>query len=1022
MQLLRVHLLLSCRKSAGGKGMNINYIASAGTGKTYRLVEDVIEKILYENIPLKNMMILTFTEKAGSELKEKIADRIKQLLSDSHVNEKHKRVLHKQLIFIDSGYIGTFHSVFFRLLKKYPQYSLIDDSFEVISDRLDSFLEESFEQWIESSYNEDQWKEIVQLFRFSVRDIQSMFTEFYKHRHRVRQISTNTAEQKKLMSALQKESIQILESIIKQFGNMFDKLHTGTFRFGHPELILQDLKSGKLPKISEDSRPTTRKRFLIKESRSIDEKSKELYKEIAGDDTFTSLDNRLFRVLYSLLSEEKDYRVNLILEKYGQFAEFVDRKKQKEKIIDFSDILIKTENLLKENPDLTDTVKKKFRYIFVDEFQDTDIIQAQILELIQNNNLYTYGDPKQCIYTWRDADLNVYFSFLENNNFKHISLHNNYRSGKNIVEFANSILKVSQFLSHIKQNFKEPSNAVRTNTQSSVERYLIEENDSPLETEGLFTVNLIKQLIRDRYSYEDIMVLFRKNSQMYAFYKILRENKIPAVLSGEENLFSQPEIQLFIYALKYINNPDDRFSILNLLKSPFIYVPDEDIYRYRDSIEELLNKHGLSVIKKLAEEKNFLTVEDILNTLYQETDLPETVCMLSENPLTSQMLTDFMLTVKEKSRKGMFLPEFLKWTETATVPVTVPEDQNGVKLLTIHKSKGLESKVVIIPLLGSMDRNFRFNSFGETFFYDGKVIFYHPIKKTVSKEFKKLKEKIVEERNNEEDRLFYVAVTRPKEKLIFIETENKNQKFYSRLLDETDIKAKRIKPSSIKASVEEPEEQLSENTVKSAIYHVRQLEEKRKILYSNSTNKQIFTSVSKLMEQEERQFSKSSARRDEAIYTGILVHSVLEETDFKNYSVQKAKQLIHQRSDLVPEEIRSEAVKNAEKLIELFENSSILDELKNSQILFREMPFTLYVDGQYIEGRIDVLYRLGNQIVVADFKTNRYKNQREKEEIINSYKKQAEIYTQAVRKIFPDTPVVFKLALLWEGEMVPLPV
>ncbi|MDQ7056539.1 MAG: UvrD-helicase domain-containing protein [Persephonella sp.] len=101
---------------------NINYIASAGTGKTYSLVSEVLQKVTGEDISLKDMLILTFTEKAASEIKNRISEEITKRLSASSTDRKEKVKLHRQIVFLSGSYIGTFHSVFPQDFEKVPPH------------------------------------------------------------------------------------------------------------------------------------------------------------------------------------------------------------------------------------------------------------------------------------------------------------------------------------------------------------------------------------------------------------------------------------------------------------------------------------------------------------------------------------------------------------------------------------------------------------------------------------------------------------------------------------------------------------------------------------------------------------------------------------------------------------------------------------------------------------------------------------------------------------------------------------
>ncbi|EDP73687.1 PD-(D/E)XK nuclease family protein [Hydrogenivirga sp. 128-5-R1-1] len=164
-------------------------------------------------------------------------------------------------------------------------------------------------------------------------------------------------------------------------------------------------------------------------------------------------------------------------------------------------------------------------------------------------------------------------------------------------------------------------------------------------------------------------------------------------------------------------------------------------------------------------------------------------------------------------------------------------------------------------------------------------------------------------------------------------------------------------------------------------------------------------------------FSKNTGENI-SIYTGIVVHNVLEEVDFTNISLKQLNTLIKKQEKIIPELIKNVVMENSRKILRKFINSPLHKELKESNIIFRELPFTLYENEKYIEGRIDIIYEKDGKIIVMDYKTNRYETEEEKQKVIKAYEKQKEYYLKAVKKIFPEKNIEFKLGLLWKGEVV----
>ncbi len=962
--------------------MSVNYIASAGTGKTYTLVSEVLDKIKNHNTSINDMLILTFTEKAASELKERIASRIREEISKSG-DPVDKQKLHREILHIDNAYIGTFHSVFFRLLKMYPLQSKIDTSYQIISEQLDEYLNLWFEKWIEEDFDDKSiWQSIMQSVSIDYKNLKNAFIILYKNR-----------------SKLQRNSFDL--SLHKQ-----EEKIKGLF-YDLENLVNQRKQDNKINKVKLKSL----ERFI---------KTKNLSDLNIKDKYDTELDN----ILIKLRDEIRDYNANLLLFKFFDFLEFTKKQKQKDKVLDFDDIVEKFLELIKNNEYVKEALKNKFKYIFVDEFQDTDKNQTEILNFLNKCNIYVFGDPKQCIYTWREADLDVYFDFIKN--FQSKLLTDNYRSCPKLVEFFNILFSEGNILDHIDQKYRykvKSAKELEDKSEACCIKFITlknPQNKSEVKEEARYTVEIIKKLIEEGYEFRDIMILFRKNDALLTFYDILSSYNIPVISHAAQNLFESPEVIALLNILKYIEYPDSKLAKLKVLKSPLFYKRDEEIINSFD-----LDGDNKNVLESLIRNKHSLTVDQIIEELLNKTDFLETLALDENGKQKIENIKKVNLLAKQKAIEGLSLREFLYFAENYEENVPIVEDENAVKLMTIHKSKGLESKVVIIPLISLEPREVRLNNIH---IYNGQPLINLFSSRAVSKEIKSkekdLKEKII----NENKRLFYVATTRAKEKLIFIQwKEKENAASFKTYIDplkdkiksliqeeEIDLSKIKVEPYQIQ---EEPE------NLQQLLKEIEDKERKRDNLYKEAIEKSRFTSVSQIMKEdfEEKDIQQKFLEAKEeniGIYIGVLVHEVLEKVELKEYSFEKAKEVLNILKNTIPELYRNKVIEQAEELLKKFENSDIYKEIKKSEILYKELPFTIYEDDRFIEGRIDLVYEKDNEIVVMDYKTNKYETEEEKKKILETYGKQKEYYLKAVEKIFPERKIVFKLGLLWKGELL----
>ncbi len=1010
--------------------MQYHYIASAGTGKTYSLVEEVIKKILQESISLENILILTFTEKSAQELRERILNRLKLKLKETK-SKKEKIKIHRE-IFLRSDYIGTFHSIFFRFLKKYPEYTHIDNSYEILSEDLRFFLESCFERWIDKDFyqNKDVWEEITDLF--SLRDIKKNLFFLYENRLKISIKDYDLVQQKQLINKLAEDLKSKLSNFLKvhekDLNYLKDQFGEDIFR-NSPYLILSRLNQ----KDYTDIPINPSKKFLNIKSFFFKNKGKEFSKSVQERFDINKLEStgqEIQTLLQKLKVLALDYNTKLLLDRFFSFLDFVEAEKREHKKLDFNDILEKTLKLL-EDSSILKSIRSRFKYIFIDEFQDTDKIQIQIINKIADNNLYIFADPKQCIYTWRDADLEAYLDFVENQNFTYVTLDKNYRSSPVLIEFFNLLFSGDVFLNHLDKKYRSPvycADPHKFKNKNSFVKILNIKYDKKLtpqeviEKEAIFCVYLVKDLLNEGHKPDDIMFLFRKNKDLNLFLKIFNRYNVPVVTQSNESLFNQPEIKQIIDILRFIEYPQSRLLFLKVLKSPLFLFSDKELYSYKEKFSlEYFDTKEAQILKELIEYKYDLSLYEIVYNLIENTNILE-YNSLFPNGKQRLLNIEHLKTIAQKlSSQGFSLRDFIIYTQSFDIEIPVLPDQKAVKFLTMHKAKGLESKVVIIPLISIRPESVKLDG---VYVYKNKPVLN--LKKAKSIELINIEKDLKEKIKNESERLFYVAVTRAKEKLILITTDDLSRNYKDTYWQSL----KRVSIDQYVESVDFSREDITESTDDNLDFESRDLLKELKAI--ERVEKEIlekkqkaietkrFLSVSELVE-EEKQIEEgfSSLRSSQvSIYTGIVVHEVLEKIDLKNYSYKTAKRLLEQIQQKIPSQIKTQVLDLADIILKKLENSTILEELKYSNILAKEMPFVLEENGKIIEGRIDLIYEKAGKIVILDYKTNKYETEKQLENIKATYRKQKEYYKKALEKIFPDRDIEFKLALLWQDQLI----
>lgn len=395
-------------------------------------------------------------------------------------------------------------------------------------------------------------------------------------------------------------------------------------------------------------------------------------------------------------------KLNEIYKKY-------EYEKSLQNLIDFDDMLMLAYYLLKSSPEMQNRYKNLFKYILLDEAQDTNNAQYKIIRLILNseNNIFIVGDVKQSIYEFRGANINLMMDFQKNfKNSSIITLNINYRSSKNIVNFSNELINSG--------TIKYTGNPVACKSKgkkAEINKLLDEYQEASEISKKIESVVRTK-----KYGYNDIAILYRTN-----FYSANIENSlvkfgIPYVIIGGQNFLERKEIKDLTAYLKIIYNNEDNDSLMRVINVPnrFLgkayqenltkYAIEKNIsyfkaiskysestsWRYTNGTKEILN-----IIQKLSKKKsespsNLLTklIKEINYIEYLKNDGGEE----TKNEREDNVKTFINMASRFKS-----LQEFLVYINNiVTKAADNSKKIDKVQLLTVHKSKGLEFPVVFV--------------------------------------------------------------------------------------------------------------------------------------------------------------------------------------------------------------------------------------------------------------------------------------------------------------------------------------
>ncbi|MCI8520082.1 MAG: DNA helicase PcrA [Clostridia bacterium] len=449
-----------------------------------------------------------------------------------------------------------------------------------------------------------------------------------------------------------------------------------------------------------------------------------------------------------------DYRMNIISKIYYRYQ----TKLRKNNALDFDDIILNTVKILSENPDVLAKYRDKFKYILVDEYQDTNNSQYLLINLLagEHHNLCVVGDDDQSIYKFRGANINNILNF--NDDFpevKKITLDQNYRSTQNILDTANSV---------IKNNNGRLGKSLWT-SQGEGEKVIVYTGSNEYD-EARYIAKEVKEHFNEIGTFSDCAVLYRTNAQSRVIEEMLMRENIPyRVLSGLR-FYDRKEIKDIVAYLRVIYNPNDDVSLARIINEPKRKIGNATLEKARNIAEE----NGTSLYDVVSHADNYpefktaikklLDFSEIINSLIKIRDtvpinelasrvMNDTGYMpalmledTTESKTRIENLGEFMSVIMEFEKNeetGSTLGEFLESITLVSDVDGYDENEDSVVLMTIHSAKGLEFPIVFLSGL-------------EEGIFPG------------------MRSMNSEEDIEEERRLCYVAITRAKQRLYITKT------------------------------------------------------------------------------------------------------------------------------------------------------------------------------------------------------------------------------------------------------------
>lgn len=974
------------------EGKNIIVSAGAGSGKTAVLTTRVLRKIK-SGISIQQLLILTFTNKAAAEMRE----RIKKKLEEEKIKE--------QLENIDSAFITTFDSFTLFLVKKYHYLLSIPKDLSIAdSTVIDLKKKELLEQIFMSMYEEKDKKFEKLISDFCVKDdkeikeaILNIYPKITMKPNYLEYLNTyldNFFNEDTIESAIL-EYEDLLRSKIEQIKEILEELEyiaDGNYYYQIKDALMSLLEAKTYEEI-KNSFPIKLPMVPRNSEKELIEKKEELNKRVSAMQSFLPYDSK--ENMKESIYKTKDY-VFVFLEIMKKLDEQLSSFKRKQNIYEFQDIALMGISLLQQYPTIREELKEQFKEIMIDEYQDTNDLQEAFISQIANHNVYMVGDIKQSIYRFRNANPQIfkdkYDRYAREEDGMKIDLNKNFRSRKEVIEDINILFTIlmdneiggANYEAEHQMVFGNMSYEKEENNQNHhlalyqypfdrTLEYKKEEIEAFLIADDIQNRMEKKERVLDKeegklrpIEYQDFVILMDRTTDFSLYKKIFEYKKIPLSIEKDESITEEKDItvlknvyHLIIEAYHHPFSKEFRYYFLSIGRSFLFQYKDQELFDMFLK-EDFKNNELYEKVLKISQKIVGMTSYEVVQMIIEEFSFYEKLITIGDVKESLVRLSYFLELADNLSKQGydVFLfDEHLKKLDQSKLEIRFSlnkESQNSVKIMTIHKSKGLEYPICYYA---GVYKEFNQADVKEKFLYDKKYgiitpYFEEGICSTIYKEL--LKNTYQLEEISEKLRLFYVALTRSREKMIIVLPKLQEAPAFKKsarlnchsFLDFLKIISQQLDSYQTNITIEEIKLSKEYLTVSQEKRSMECIEDE-KIDVIEWTEKPIYIKENTFSKKKKELLSKEER---ENIELGKWFHEQFEYLDFKNPQI---------------ENLNLEA-RNKQYLSRFFEQPMIKEG--NFKNVFQEHEFIYSYENQKYHGIIDLVLEKEEEVIIIDYK------------------------------------------------------
>ncbi len=732
---------------------NVSVSAGAGSGKTFVLVQRFMH-IMEKGNSADSIMAITFTRKAANEMKSRLRKELQKKIDSVSTADPAMQFWQEQLKKLERAQISTFDSLYGRILRENPVEAQVDPGF-ITAEGFDvSEFESSLVKWyIYDHLQDESVRKLIDVYGLStvvdflrndlLYDFQDIaaeddLTQYYASAQE--QLETFIAKGEAQAVQLAQDIVAMCDEVTNKTGLARLQELSGYLAAGNCSLAtIVELLKGNIFKANGAKNPLDGPTAeMVAEAKAKREKIINIDKSLKKLDEIVTDETVIFPIVQAFHEVIK-----------GLYAYMQEQKDQAE-MFGFSDIQKRAIDLLANNEEVRHKYQKRFQYIMVDEFQDTNNRQRQLIywlcgdscDKLLGNKLFIVGDAKQSIYRFRGAEVSVFARVrkdIKDTGGVNLELSNNFRSRYTVLEACNSTFIPLMDTDNTQDVWFEPLNPKKTEEGAALPtllRIVYDKDDvrSKFEAEAEAVAAHIRDLCdKENVAYDKIAILMNVMTHISEIQQALQKYNIPYQVVDGRGFFHQQEVLDLLNILTVLDNTYSNAELAGVLRSPYFGLNDTTITKLflqnrKAPLWDKLREAATNLPKELEQQALVERAYQMLLTLEQDAALmalPELLHAVWQNlqvdaVLSRQQYGAIKLANAIKLRddcldyavsRQVSLHDWLDYinrlrnsAEGEKINMANLNDvKSAVTIMTIHKSKGLEFDTVFVPFLSSAD-------------------------------------------------------------------------------------------------------------------------------------------------------------------------------------------------------------------------------------------------------------------------------------------------------------------------------